>query len=287
METHKGRVQQFADEASPLVERNKVKFPSLSEKSNQVKAYSNPELELLPQNPTLQNSSNQSYTTKAIYDKHLIQGSTAFYTSDSSLHSNENESARSFYNSVTETGSDSKFFMQDKHLEPFSYSQNSQENTATFIDNFIDSKIPEKQPQFGSITCNNIDFQSKKLVENDSTLTKSTGYEGFASTSSASSNTRQDHKNESVSKQRYPVSSILPDIKPKQTEEEDWSKSEDSLSVDETTVDQESFSKNKKFKLEKEDVMFLDSNEEKSLKESTLEESKFFFFKIEYENNNF
>lgn len=275
MEIHKESVKHFVDSSSSLAGRPGIKQSNLCESNNRTKSYPEPGIELLQRPNILQNSTDSEFTSKGIYEKPMSSGHSNFYSNSSNLHSSEAERSRPFYDHASQPRPDSKYYLPEKHLEGYAYSQSPTTNSSSFIDNFIGDKIPAKQ-HFVAESCDAPDFQSKKLLKNDSSLSNNVVYASFASTSSpATSQTQDEHENESVSKPCYPVSSILPEIKSKQPhKEEDWSKSEESSETDETANELDVYTKEKKFKVEKNEVVYLDNSEDKSLKEANLENGK-------------
>ena len=203
------------------------------------------------------------------------------YSFPTSTHSNENTSqSQAFYNSFAPMPKHHSH--QERNISTFPYSQtNSEPNPAFVVDEISEKSLVKTN--FRKLDDDRADkYGDGARMQPDAALPGKEDFDKFSSASpSVLSHSPQKQKNEELSLNRFPVSTILPDIKNKSRQPELWkSKSDESSTADDVSEPECSaksdFNSEKGLPAYKEEE---DEEEEEQLnnQETCLEEGKYKF----------
>ena len=177
------------------------------------------------------------------------------YSDNSSHVDGESTNPTSFYNSFGQTP---KFHLQESSIGSYSFPQKTD-----FEVNDIPDRVFEKQ-KYDKLTSDTNQLV-KESRNPEIPVTKNNDFENCNTESSiASSQTPQKEKNEDISSplSRFPVSSFLPNIKPKPFQSGCWKSRPEDSSAAEDSSDLESSAKSSNFKEDKDASVYKDEDDE-------------------------
>ena len=234
--SHKKPLEELPQSITLQENNSTTKIPSICNLNNKV--YS-PTIKNIQHHILPESLPNENYRTNPTYSKHDSQKHSDFsYSDTTSLPSKEQNGPQSF--SYSSFYSAPKYFPQGRVSNPISYSQTEEEVRQSFPEDLLPRKIPDKQ--FDQGPCNVLNYHDNLNLKQNFSTRDNKNFESLnPSSSGITPPTPQKEKNEEQCSTltRFPVSSILSNIKQKSYSESNWKLNAEKNTSDEDSTDQE------------------------------------------------